>query len=305
MNPHFVPVTLNDDTGAAAIVAPELGAWLLSYSRPLPGHGVIDGIHHDPAVVARYPQGMYAGNPLLFPIASKNVVDGQDHRYRWEGRNFEMPQHGFARRMPWCVTDQSESSVTMELVDTPETRVNYPFAFRMLLTYRLEAGRLHWEQVVQNRSPGVLPFSTGFHPYIPLPLTPKGRRDTCFVNIPACRRHFWAGNYETFHAKPFPAVRWSVMTDVVDSLLLDGFPTPELALQDEASGVEVAVNFAGAPQHPFVVIWSRSTSEPCYCIEPWTALPNAFSRRETGELTLVPPGGEFRAAMHMDIRLMA
>jgi galactose mutarotase-like enzyme len=54
-----------------------------------------------------------------------------------------------------------------------------------------------------------------------------------------------------------------------------------------------------------VVIWSRSTSDPFYCIEPWTALPNAFSRRDTGELTLVPPGGEFRAAMHMDIRLMA
>lgn len=225
-------VTLEEPNGGTALIAPELGAWLLRYARPLPGHGLVEALHHDPAVVARYPSGMYAGNPILFPLASKNVVDGQDHRYRWEGRCFEMPQHGFARRMPWAVTERSAASVTMELNDTPQTRENYPFAFRMRLTFRLEADRLHWEQTVENRSPGPLPFSTGFHPYLPLPLTPKGR----------------------------------------------------------------------VLRHSFVIIWSRSPSDPFYCIEPWTALPNAFSREEAGELILVPPGGEFRAAMFLEVR---
>ena len=204
--------------------------------------------------------------------------------------------------MPWRVTAQTPTAVTMELTDTPETRVNYPFAFRMLLTYRIERGRLHWEQAIENHSPEPMPFNTGFHPYIRLPLTPKSRREACFVNIPDCRRHTWTGNYELFQAEPFSAQRWSVMLDVVDSLLLDGFERPELALEDEGSGLEVAVNFAGAPQYRFVVIWSRSPADPFYCIEPWTALPNPFSRLDTGELTLLPAGGVFQAAMHLEVR---
>lgn len=297
-------VTLTDADGTTALIAPELGGWLLRYARPLTGHGLVEGIYYDPAVVARYPREMYAGNPILFPLASKNVVDGRDHGYEWQGRKFDMPQHGFARRLPWRVTDQSATRLAMGLTDTAATRENYPFAFRMGLTYWLDGGRLHWEQTVENRSGEIMPFSTGFHPYLPLPLTPRSRRDACFVDLPDCRRHTWTGNYERFMAQPFRGQRWSVMQDVVDSLLLDGFACPELTLQDETSGVEAAVNFAEAPQFRFVVIWSRSPADPFYCIEPWTALPNPFSRLGSGELTLLPPGERFRAGMHMEVRSM-
>lgn len=295
-------ITLKDDTGAQAVIAPEFGAWLIRYARPMPGHGLVEALHHDPAVVARYPRQMYAGNPILFPIASKNVVDGQDHRYTWGGRTFDMPQHGFARLMPWRVTEQDAGAVTMELVENQETKLNYPFAFRLSLTYRLQGGRLSWEQSVENRSAEPLPFSTGFHPYIRLPLTAASRREACFVDLPACRRWRWTGNYEAFQSEPFAATRLSVMPDVSDSLLLDDLPRPELSLHDEGSGLEVALNFEQSPQHRFVVIWSRSPAEPFYCIEPWTALPNPFSRLETGELMVLAPGDVFRAGMFLEVR---
>ncbi len=297
-------VTLRDPDGTTALIAPALGGWCLRYARPLPGHGLVEGLHDDPAAVARYPREMYAGNPILFPLASKNVLDGQDHRYAWRGRPFDMPQHGFARRLPWAVLDRSDTHVAMELADHETTRAQYPFAFRLQLVYRLRQGQLHWEQTVENRGDEPLPFSTGFHPYIPIPLTPRGRRDACYVSLPDCRRYTWTGHYERFTPQPFPATRWSVMTDVVDSLLLDGFARPELTLQDEASGVEVHLDFAQAPHHRFVVVWSRSPADPFYCLEPWTALPNAFSRLDSGELTILPPGAVFRAAMHLEVRPM-
>src|SRR5207244_13201487 len=123
----------------------------------------------------------YAGTPVLSPLRSKNRVDDQAHHYEWNGKILEMPQHGFARRSKWSSREQDAASVRLELTDTEATRVNYPFAFRLCLTYRLSQGRLHWEQVIENCSAEPLPFSTGFHPYFAVPLTPKSRRDACFV----------------------------------------------------------------------------------------------------------------------------
>jgi|GEM_PF-2808955 len=34
------PVVLNDSTGSLAVIAPELGGWLLRYARPTAKHGL-------------------------------------------------------------------------------------------------------------------------------------------------------------------------------------------------------------------------------------------------------------------------
>jgi len=64
-------------------------------------------------------------------------------------------------------------------------------------------------------------------------------------------------------------------------------------------------NFEEAPQHRFIAIWSKTTSEPFYCLEPWTALPNSFSRVKDRELILLEPQKTFRAAMWIELRPMA
>ena len=91
-------VTLTDADGTTVTVAPELGGWLLRYARPIPEHGLVDALHYSQAVVDRYPREMYAGIPVLFPLVSNNRVGDKDHHYEWNGKVFEMPQHGFARR---------------------------------------------------------------------------------------------------------------------------------------------------------------------------------------------------------------
>src|SRR6185436_12856669 len=181
-------VHLTDADGTTAMIAPELGGWLLRYARSLPKHGLVEALHFSQAVIDRYPREMYAGNPILFPLASKNIAGGKDHQYEWNGQIFHMPQHGFARRLRWSVVEQSATSLTMEQTDDEHTRVNYPFAFRQRLSYRLDQGRLRWEQVVENRGSEPMPFSTGFHPYFRVPLTPKSERALCFVEIPEAKR---------------------------------------------------------------------------------------------------------------------
>src|SRR5881296_2737753 len=67
-------VTLTDPDGTTAVVAPELGGWLLRYARRTARHGLVDALQFSQAVVDRYPREMYAGNPILFPLVSNNRV---------------------------------------------------------------------------------------------------------------------------------------------------------------------------------------------------------------------------------------
>ncbi len=295
-------IQLTESTGALALIAPELGGWLLRYARPTAKHGLVDALYFSQAVVDRYPKEMWAGNPLLFPMVSFNHRPGREHHYAWGGREFPLGQHGFGRRAAWLVVARGESALTMELADSEATRAVYPFAFTHRVTYRLDGGRLHFEQTVENRSAEPMPFSTGIHPYFQVPLTPHGERSKCFVRVPACERLTPDARFEHFAVAAQPASQLSVADDVAHTLFFGGFAQPELTLVDPASELEIVLNWEGAPQHRYCAIWSRTTDAPFYCLEPWTALPNSFTRAQPGEITVLAPGETFRAAMWMELR---
>ena len=71
---------------------------------------------------------------------------------------------------------------------------------------------------------------------------------------------------------------------------------------DRAARLEVVIHWDDAPAYRFCGLWSRTPSENFYCLEPWTSLPNAFSRPDDGELQVLQPGDVFRAAMWMEVR---
>lgn len=300
--PDDLFVALTGPDGSIARVAPHLGGWLLRYARPIEHHGLVDALHCTQEVIDRYPRQMYAGNPILFPLVSFNHAPGHEHHFEWDGQLFALPQHGFARRLPWTVVDQSEGSVAMELRDSAFTHTQFPFSFRHLLTYRLVDGRLHWEQVIENLSDSPMPFATGFHPYFAVPLSPKSIRSACFVETPDAHRVTALKDYTSFSQDPFPSQNWSVQEDVSRTLFLSALKKREFILVDLSSRLEVIFNFDDAPKHRFVALWAPSTDEPFYCIEPWTALPNAFARAKDRELIVLPPQNTFRAAFWIEVR---
>jgi galactose mutarotase-like enzyme len=295
-------IELRDTTGAVATVIPELGGWLLKYGRNIPGQGLVHALHHDEAVVARYPKEMWAGSPVLFPLVSYNHLPGADHHYEWNRGRYPLPQHGFARRMPWRVVRRGEDSVTMELVDTEATRAVYPFLFRHQLTYRLADGRLHWSQEVENRSPDAMPFGSGYHPYLRLPLGANSKRNDCFIRCPRGTRFNPVGHAEAFFSEPFAAQDFPASRDTGNALMFGELAHREFALVDPAAKLEVVIHWEASPAYRFCALWSRTTSENFYCIEPWTALPNAFSRPEDHELIILQPGETFRAELWMEVR---
>jgi galactose mutarotase-like enzyme len=285
------------------MIAPELGGWLVSYARPLPKQGLVEALHWSRETIARYPKEIQAGNPILFPLTGKNIVGGREHCYRWQAAIYEMPQHGFARRTPWKVIRQDPESVTMELADDETTRAVYPFSFRHRIRYFLDLGRLHWEQEIENIGKDPLPFSTGFHPYFRAPLGKNSSRSQCLVKLPAASRlssdDFWV----TVAKAPLPAPYWPLSQAPEGTVFFTDLEKQELALIDPREGLEVVLNFEKAPGHRFIAFWSRSREAPFYCLEPWTALPNSFSRNQ--DLIVLESGEVFRAAFYTEIREIA
>lgn len=295
------PITLRDGDHALAVVHPQLGGWLTRYARQVRGAGWVDVLQDDPAVVGRYPDRMWAGNPILFPHVSYNTAEGKEGVYQLNGTTYASVQHGFARRIPWRVVDRGADFMTQEITDSELTRPSYPFAFSHRVTYRLREGRLLCEQTIENRDRAPLPFSTGFHPYFRLPLTGKGNRQRSYLRLPRATRYNPIGKAESFFEEPVAATRLSTAVDVSGTVFLGDLATREIALVDPDGGVEAVLNFETHPAYRFVALWARSPEDPFYCIEPWTALPNSFGRSD-GEVIILPPGDRFQAGYWIDAR---
>ena len=294
-------IRISDPTGACAEIAPELGGWLLRYSRPVAGHGLVQVLHCDDQTVARYPDRPYAGNPTLFPAVSINLLPDKRGAYTWNGREFAMPLHGFAMRMPWKVVARQANGITMELRSTPETLRNYPFQFRFTLSYWLQGGVLHWDHVVENEGAEPMPFSSGIHPYLKAPLSSRSHRAACTLRIPEATQLHPHGDWERYTGTHSQAHFWSLANDCAPTLFFTSLARPEVALVDPVSGLETRLGFSGAPQHKYVAIWAESPASPFICVEPWTAMPNCFGRAGREDLTILPPNAISKAAFTLDV----
>ena len=73
-------------------------------------------------------------SPVLFPFVGR-VKDGT---YRYENKEYQISQHGFARDMEFTCISQKPEEIWFGLDATPDTKEKYPFDFRLEIGYHLE-----------------------------------------------------------------------------------------------------------------------------------------------------------------------
>ena len=98
--------------------------------------------------------------PNLFPFVGKVT----NETYRFEGKEYNLGKHGFARTSEFECIAQSESRITYRLSESESTLVGYPFKFDLDITFALEENVLRVIYDVANNSQTVMPFSIGAHP---------------------------------------------------------------------------------------------------------------------------------------------
>ncbi len=219
-------------------------------------------------------------SPLLFPI----VGEAKDNRITVAGTQYEIGRHGFARTSHFALVASEAARCTWRLDASEETRRQYPFVFRLDVTYRIEGGTLEMIAEVTNRGEAPMPASFGFHPALRWPLPygkPRAAHEIVFEHDePAPIRRPIDGLLSTARY-PTP-VRDRRLT-LHDGLFEDGaLVFDRLVSRSLVYGEAVRVTF---PRMPNLGIWTKPGAG-YVCIEPWQghASPEDFD----GELADKP-----------------
>jgi galactose mutarotase-like enzyme len=161
-----------DNTGLQAVVLPQKGATVksLSYNGEEYLYQNIENI-----ASAERPR---CGIPFIFPSFGRL----KDSCFIYSGKTYEMGIHGFAHISCWQVRSHTEDSVTLVLTDTAQTYVQYPFHFRVELSFSVSDGVLTVKQNYVNQDEKPMPYNYGFHPYFQVPALAEP-----WVQLPAGR----------------------------------------------------------------------------------------------------------------------
>ena len=99
------------------------------------------------------------GMPLMIPNFSR-LKDGI-----FQEKHTTLPIHGFGRILPWEVTEQNETQLSMQLRSSDVTRPDYPYEFTFTATITVSEQTLTYTLFMENRNDETMPIAPGFHPY--------------------------------------------------------------------------------------------------------------------------------------------
>ena len=245
-----------------------LGAQMLSLVRRKDGMEMLWGGD---------PQYWNETSPLLFPFIGKL----KDFHYRYDGSEYEMTKHGFAKRMEFHEVTAGEERLVLALESGRETLECFPFPFRLEAEFRLEGSALEVRWRVSHTGAGTMYFSIGGHPGF---LCPPGgeaaqgvRRTDCSLRLYGVDgadsvENLCVGSDGLLSGE---RVRLAVSDGIIpvtehifddDALLLQEQGVSAVGLCDSTGREYVRME----SEAPVWGIWSVADSNAGYiCLEPW------------------------------------
>ena len=210
-------------------------------------------------------------SPVLFPF----VGAPRNKQYRYEGKIYQMGQHGFARDMEFELERQSADEIWFVLESDEETYKKYPFGFKLSIGYHLTGNEVEVMWRVENTEDKPMYFSIGAHPAFRCPI--NGEESKAGYGL------FFGGLDDELHHHGNTKDGLAVMKDQTLALkngtvkfsedffdectyMVEGKQTGEVSLLDAKGNPYVTVVFDA----PLFAIWSpEGKNAPFVCIEPW------------------------------------
>ena len=209
-------------------------------------------------------------SPVLFPF----VGGVNQKKYRVDGKEYAMNQHGFARDMEFSLISQAEEEIWFELHSNEETLQKYPYAFVLKLGYKLKENSVEVCWQVGNPSDKTMFFAIGGHPAFNCPVKENTKQTDYVLRFDEKQQVV-----STKINKDGMATGSSTVYELRDGIL----PVTGNLFDDDALVIEhhqaqeVALCYAdGTPyltvrmDAPLFGIWSPpKKNAPFICIEPW------------------------------------
>ena len=262
---------IRDKNDNFAVILPEKGATVISFQ--------VNGteVFYQDMENINSQERPRCGVPFLFPVFGRTPEDSM----------YPMEIHGFGHTSVWTVLEHAEDILRLELVATEETRIIYPFEFRVELVFSLKDGKLNIHQIYENQDEKDMPFSFGFHPYF------VGEPTTFSVKVDAMQEM----DMMTGKPKPFD-------NRLVEIAFPEGAPesgaffvqAKHEAVLNRADGKQVQMQFD--ENFNRLVLWAVN-GKNFLCVEPINSSPNGLV---TGDCYILAPGETREADITVSLR---
>lgn len=208
-------------------------------------------------------------SPVLFPI----VGGLKEGKYRLDGREYPMGQHGFARDMEFRLKSQVASEIWFTLESDEETLQKYPYPFVLEIGYELEDRTVIVKWRVKNPATKQMYFSIGGHPAFMCPIDEGTKQsdykllfDTKEPLISSGLQNGLLSNETKIYTQENGMLPVTEHLFDKDALVIEKHQAQSVALA-RADGIPyLTVDFDA----PLFGIWSPpGKNAPFICIEPW------------------------------------
>lgn len=244
------------------------------------------------------PNGWERSSPLLFPIVSNT----RGKKLLIKGKEYDMPNHGVVRDLPWEVEQPSPDRAVFSVRENEETLSYYPYRFSLTAEYTLLPGGIRLELTVRNTNDEPMPYCIGTHPGLKVPFeSSKGsdfsdysllfdrpeRQDCPLYNFKD--RQIDIDRRETFLSDPQTLRLDHDVFNRVDSVILDGLNSRKVILKDNKTGEMVEYRLQNFSD---LCVWNMMNAK-FLCVEAWQGLSVLNTENNTLEnkhnvVTLAP-----------------
>ena len=213
--------------------------------------------------------------PVLFPIVGRLKND----KYQYNGQEYKMTQHGFARDKEFKLVEQSQNHLVYALEESKDTLEKYPFKFRLQIKYTIDGNFLTITYKVQNTDQKDIYFSIGAHPAFYWPLEENDKKEDYYLefekeeNVDKYLLESGLLNHEkekVLSNSKILELHPDIFKD--DALVFKNLKSEKLTLKSRKSEREVEMEFKN---FPYLGIWSQSAAAPFICLEPWQGIADS------------------------------
>ena len=233
---------------------------------------------------------MWEGNPDFWggqsPVLFPTVGALKKEQYIFEGKTYELPRHGFARRRVFEIKNSSETEVIFELKSDEESLKIYPFEFILEIKYTLIENKLTVSYRVKNLSDKEMYFSLGAHPGFAID-TENGMNyndyEIAFSDDEKLEIHPLVNNLISNDTQTIEldnkTLPLSYELFSKDALVMTTMKSRELILRNNKNNHKVIFTFFN---FPYFGIWAAKNAD-FVCLEPWQGIADLENHNQ--ELT--------------------
>lgn len=202
-------------------------------------------------------------SPILFPI----VGTLKNNSFQYDGKEYKLSRHGFARDMEFDLVEKKENSATFSIKSSIETLKKYPFEFELQLIYTIEDFNLTVEYKVINNGNSAMPFSIGAHPAFALPGNFENY-SIAFNKEEALEFYLLENDLISNQTKKLDVQNKQIPLNYQlfenDALIFKTLESDSLTILENSTPL-LSVHFEDFPS---LGIWTKMNA-PFLCIEPW------------------------------------